>query len=257
MASDRVALQRRQDRGQHWWELRSCEYYDQFEQDKIVYQEIQFHSRFSLDTTALFTNNKAFFLRSHEPALLALLNSCLMWWFLDKHIGHMKDGAFAMQAFRVEQLSVARVKESAGERMTELVKALLLLGAERASVASEFANHARNRYGLEHVRGGFEVFWRTGDRAFLTALRKAGVQATTAAAQAEVLQDFRPRRARMRQLLRNLYRLEIELHHKVFELYGLTPDEVSLLRETAPPRDPLRLAEKELAELEREGDPVP
>jgi len=37
--------------------------------------------------------------------------------------------------------------------------------------------------------------------------------------------------------------LEIELQHLVFDLYGLTPDEVQLLRSTAPPRDPLALVE--------------
>jgi hypothetical protein len=37
--------------------------------------------------------------------------------------------------------------------------------------------------------------------------------------------------------------LEIELQHLVFDLYGLTPEEVQLLRTTAPPRDPLALVE--------------
>jgi hypothetical protein len=32
----------------------------------------------------------------------------------------------------------------------------------------------------------------------------------------------------------------------VFELYRLTPEEIALLRETAPPRDPLALAEAEV-----------
>jgi hypothetical protein len=35
----------------------------------------------------------------------------------------------------------------------------------------------------------------------------------------------------------------MELQHLVFDLYGLTPDEVQLLRSTAPPRDPLALVE--------------
>lgn len=34
-----------------------------------------------------------------------------------------------------------------------------------------------------------------------------------------------------------------ELQHLVFDLYGLTPDDVDLLRSTAPPRDPLALVE--------------
>lgn len=37
--------------------------------------------------------------------------------------------------------------------------------------------------------------------------------------------------------------LEIELQHLVFDLHGLTPEEVQLLRSTAPPHDPLALVE--------------
>jgi hypothetical protein len=47
----------------------------------------------------------------------------------------------------------------------------------------------------------------------------------------------------LRPLLTKIRQLEIELQHLVFDLYGLTPDEVQLLRSTAPPRDPLALVE--------------
>ena len=43
--------------------------------------------------------------------------------------------------------------------------------------------------------------------------------------------------------------LEIDVQHRIFHLYGLTPDEVRLLRSTAPPRDPLALVER----LRRQG----
>jgi hypothetical protein len=34
-----------------------------------------------------------------------------------------------------------------------------------------------------------------------------------------------------------------KLQEPIFDLYGLTPEEVQLLRTTAPPRDPLALVE--------------
>ncbi len=49
--------------------------------------------------------------------------------------------------------------------------------------------------------------------------------------------------ARLRPLLAKSRHLEIELQHLVFDLYGLTPEEVQLLRATAPLRDPLALVE--------------
>ncbi len=35
----------------------------------------------------------------------------------------------------------------------------------------------------------------------------------------------------------------LQVQHLVFDLYGLTPEEVQLLRSTARPRDPLALME--------------
>ena len=43
--------------------------------------------------------------------------------------------------------------------------------------------------------------------------------------------------------MNRISQLEIEWQHLVFDLYGLTPEEVQLLRAIAPPRDPLTLVE--------------
>ena len=54
-------LRKRQDKGRYWWELRSCAYYDAFEQPKVMYQVIQFHPQYGLDEGGLFSNDKTFF----------------------------------------------------------------------------------------------------------------------------------------------------------------------------------------------------
>lgn len=59
----------------------------------------------------------------------------------------------------------------------------------------------------------------------------------------------------MRAPVRTILRTEIELQQYVFELYELTRQEASLLRESAPPRDPLLRAERRLQVLSgAEGD---
>ena len=74
------ALEKRQDKGRYWWELRSCNYYAELAKPKIVYQEIQFHSWFAWDDDSYMHNNKVFSLITNERYLAAVLNSSLMWW---------------------------------------------------------------------------------------------------------------------------------------------------------------------------------
>ena len=60
-----------------WYEIQdSVDYFAQFSQPKIVYQEIQYHSRYSIDFSGAFTNNKALFLANPSTWLLAVLNGC-------------------------------------------------------------------------------------------------------------------------------------------------------------------------------------
>src|SRR5713101_2744620 len=76
------------------------------ERPKIVYQEIQFHSWFALDTSGSYPNNKAFFLPTDDLCLLAVLNSPLMWWVLTRTLPHMKDEALSPVGFIMENLRV-------------------------------------------------------------------------------------------------------------------------------------------------------
>ena len=78
-------LVRRQDQGEHWWELRSCSYYDEFETPKIVYPDIGMNCRFCLDESGLFSTNTTYFIPTSDLYLLALLNSSMTFYYL-KHI---------------------------------------------------------------------------------------------------------------------------------------------------------------------------
>jgi type I restriction-modification system DNA methylase subunit len=78
-------LVKRKDQGEHWWELRSCTYYDDFEKPKIVYPDIGMSCRFCFDESGLFLTNNAYLIPASDLYLLALLNSHLTFYYL-KHI---------------------------------------------------------------------------------------------------------------------------------------------------------------------------
>jgi len=102
------ALKKRQDQGEHWWELRACTYWEKFDRPKVMYQEIQYHPCYLLDCGKMLANNKVFFLTADDPYLLAVLNSPLMWWHNCRYLPHMKDEALTPVAFMVESLPIAR-----------------------------------------------------------------------------------------------------------------------------------------------------
>ena len=66
---------KRYDKGEYWWELRNCAYYDLFEQPKIIFPNLQNSNKFALDEEGVYLNAPAVFLPSNKKWLLGLLNS--------------------------------------------------------------------------------------------------------------------------------------------------------------------------------------
>ncbi|MBI5058810.1 hypothetical protein HZB60_03380 [candidate division KSB1 bacterium] len=127
----------RQDQGDFWWELRACDYYDAFEQPKIVYPEIAMESRFAFDDEQLYSNKTTFIIPRKDPYLLGLLNSKLMWLFLMRLCSVLGDadkrGRLLQQRIYIEQLPIRTIDlkdkadKSRHDRMVKLVETMLEL----------------------------------------------------------------------------------------------------------------------------------
>ena len=84
---------KRYDKGDFWWELRNCAYYDLFEKPKIIFPNLQNSNKFAYDETAVYLNAPAAFLPSNDKWLLAILNSRVVWYFL-KSICVIRSGGY-------------------------------------------------------------------------------------------------------------------------------------------------------------------
>jgi len=76
-------IQNRSDQGDHWTNLRNCNFYDQFEKPKIVYSEIVQSPQFSYDDRQFYPEATTFSLSTEKydiKLLLALLNSNVLFW---------------------------------------------------------------------------------------------------------------------------------------------------------------------------------
>jgi len=74
-----AAAQKRGDKGDFWWELRACDYYDRFEYPKIIFPDIAPRPNFTLDEIGgFFDANTCYNLIYSDKFLLGLLNSQLI-----------------------------------------------------------------------------------------------------------------------------------------------------------------------------------
>ena len=87
------AAKARQDKGDYWWELRACDYYDKFAEPKLFYQVFQTKPCFVYDESSTFCNNSMYFMTVPDKALQALLCSKIGWWLITEFCPRIQNGA--------------------------------------------------------------------------------------------------------------------------------------------------------------------
>lgn len=135
------AARKRQDKGEFWWELRPCAYYECFDQPKIIFPDIAKGPRFVLDTGNHYLANTAYFIGNGDTYLLGILNSRLSWFV----IGSIsipfgtRAGQFRYRLFYqyMEQVPIRRVDfsdkadKARHDRMVMLVEQMIALQKRR------------------------------------------------------------------------------------------------------------------------------
>ena len=86
-------LRKRDDHGRFWWELRSCAYYKEFEQPKIIWGNLATKPKFAFDSISNYVSAPANIIPTHDLYLLAVLNSPLCKWWISSQAA-VRSGGF-------------------------------------------------------------------------------------------------------------------------------------------------------------------
>jgi len=225
-----------------WYEIQDAiDYWRDFDKPKIVYQEIQFHPCYAFDRAGQFGNNKTFFVVSDDLYLLAVLNSPLMWWHNWRYLPHMKDEALSPVGFLMESLPIARPSDSVREKTVQGAQRLIDIRQSEQSVCRDILDWLRVEHQIEKPTTKLQSPLGLDSDSFVAEVKKLrGKKNPLSAAALRSLRDEYARTIEpARQLVAESSTLERQLSDLVNEAYGLTPDEVNLLWDTAPPRMPI------------------
>jgi SAM-dependent methyltransferase len=150
-----VALRKRSDQGDFWWELRPCDYYSYFDAPKILFPDICKGPRFYPDDTGIYIANTAYCLGTGDRYLLGFLNSRL-FWFAIANISvpfGVRAGEFRyrliyqyMEKVPVRVIDPANKSDIAShDRIVVLVEKMLDLHKQRSSVKTPHEQTALDR----------------------------------------------------------------------------------------------------------------
>jgi adenine-specific DNA-methyltransferase len=105
------ACRKRSDQGDYWWELRACDYYNDFDMPKIIWPENAEINSFALTKQSIFLDKTCFFMPVYDKYLLGILNSKLMWFFIKHLCNKIRGGWYAQQAIYIRQLPIIDISD--------------------------------------------------------------------------------------------------------------------------------------------------
>lgn len=133
----RGELSKRSDQGKFFWELRSCKYWHEFEQPKIVWGNLATSPQFSLASIGFYLCAPANLIVSQDSYyLLAILNSKITQYIVSQNAAVRQGGFLEFKPMYVSQISIPNAQPQEKSAIETLVNYIIYLTAELKDIPS-------------------------------------------------------------------------------------------------------------------------
>ncbi|QKZ14396.1 class I SAM-dependent DNA methyltransferase [Spirosoma sp. KUDC1026] len=143
----------RADKGEYWWELRACDYYNEFETKKIVFPDIGIKVQAMYDIEGTYCVNTAYFIPEAEKYLIAIMNSNTVLYFYTNLSTAIRGGYLRFFKQYVEQIPVPFASSAQKEMIGSIVDQILAIKAadstaDTSALEAEIDKMVYELYGL-------------------------------------------------------------------------------------------------------------
>ncbi len=218
---------KRYDKGEYWWELRNCAYYDLFEQPKIIFPNLQNQNKFCFDDQGVYINAPAVFLPTDNKTLLCILNSNMVWAFLRSICVVRSGGYIEVKPQYFEQIPIP---DLSNVDFSESADHIISLTSQSHKIVASFIKLLQSKYPIEKLSKKLQSWYDLDFGEFLAELKKKKVKLSLQE-QAEWMPYFEEQRAAVQEIRTQIDRIDAEIDQMVYQLYGLTEEEIAIVEE--------------------------
>jgi hypothetical protein len=163
-----------------------------------------------------------------------------MWWMAWRTAVHGKDEALRFIREFVQELPICSPTDGQRTLVTEVGSRLMHVVAEQQAGRQSMLDWVCQKFAVEKPSQKLQDVAALDENAFVAEVQKArGKKQPLSVAQVKALKDEHLRNVRpLQALAAEARQLERRVADLVNAAYGLTPDEVALMWQTAPPRMP-------------------
>lgn len=225
-------LEKRYDKGKFWWELRACDYYEDFDKPKIIFPDIAKEPRMSFDRSGFYMGNTAYFIPENNLALLAILNSKLVFFYFSRNatvLGDVDTGG-RLRWFRqdVEKIPITQPTPTQYDELADLADRMLMLTEQLQKLTKQVAGMLQADLGVIKLTDKLQN-WPALDWPSLLAELKKQKVGVSLPKQMEWKPFFAEQCTKALALQTERTTTDRQIDQLVYTLYGLTDAEIAIV----------------------------
>ena len=212
-----------------WFEIQdSVDYFKLFEGIKITWPNLQNSNKFCIDENGYYINAPSVIFPSDNKALLAILNSKIIWYYLTSICVVRNGGYIEVKPQYFEQIPVPVITEEYQLPFTLLADTMLLQNKELQTVKSKFIKLLLSKFSDIKINNKLEDWNNIDFKTFTKELEKQKIKLSLSE-QSDWIDFFEKEKAKANAIQQIIATTDKEIDVMVYKLYELTEDEIKIV----------------------------
>jgi hypothetical protein len=226
-----------------WFEIQdTVDYWREFAKPKVIYNRFVDMPQFLYDDTGSLINDAPYFIPSADRFLSALLNSKLSWYMITSYVPNLRGGFVQINAAYINPLPIPPATDAQKAELATLAESAQTAAEERYRLQQEITRRipdlARSARGPDLAPSGqltklterLKSWWDLPDFAAFQAEVKKAFKADIPLKERNDWENWiSETRQKIHALTAEITAIEAAINTRVYALFGLTPDEITLL----------------------------
>ena len=225
-------LEKRQDKGKSHFNLRACNYYNKFDLPKILYIHTALNHKFFYDEGGYYINNSSYFISNSDKFLSVWLNSSIFKFYKKLNFvaygDSSKSGRAKLDHNKMINTPIPNLTNDEKQPFNLKADVMLSLSTDLQEISNKFLGLLKSDFSLDKVSNKIDKWYLIEWSEFEKELKKkkiilSGVQ------KEEWYERFTRLKDKALSLNDEIEKTNKEIDQMVYELYGLTKEEIDIV----------------------------
>ena len=227
-----------------WYEIQdSIDYYKEFEKDKIIYPNICNQPSFCIDNEGYYTNQKCFIIPIKDNSLLGVMNSSVFNFLFEMNLPKLRGGYYEPSYIHIKKFPIPNMKKEIDKNLDGLVSKISMLNKKLNIEIKKHQTYISFKFSLIKISQKLQNWQDLNFGDFIKELNKAikstnrerakesldPIPELTKKDEFEWMELFEENKKKAQELQSQIDKTEKEIDQMVYELYGLTDEEIEIV----------------------------